>query len=149
MLPHRRIHDSRVGRVHGEICCARLIVNLQNRFPGISTICRSINASLVAGSPDLTLHRRINEIGIGRVHNDPSNLTCVLESYVFPGFAGIGRLVHAVAVAGCDTANRSLTCSNVDNVFICFGHRDGANGTDTKVAIRYVTPGVSRVIGLP
>ena len=118
MFPHRSVHNSWVGGVHGEICCARLIINLKYRLPRVPAVSRSIYTTLFTWSPNLPLDGHIDKVGIRWVDNDPGNLTRVRESYVFPGFTGIGRLVHAIAMAGRNTTNRSLTCANVDNVFI-------------------------------
>ena len=79
----------------------------------------------------------------------PGNLTRVFKANVRPSLAGVSRLIHAVAVTGRHAPNGCLAGSDVDNVVVGFGDRNGTDCSHTEIAVRDIVPGRTCIVRLP
>ena len=149
VLPHRRVHDARIGRVHRQIGGAGLVVDLQDGLPGVAAILAAVHATLFAGPPDLSLDGNVHEIGVFGMDDNPGDLPRLRQADVLPGRTGIGRFVHAVAVTGRDTTDRRLARADVNDVDVGLGHGDRTDRADVEVVVGYVLPGNAGIFRLP
>ncbi len=63
----------------------------------------------------MTERRNVNQIRIARMDEYRADLLCVAQAKVFPGFAAVNRLIHAVAGGKIRTL-KSFTAADVDRV---------------------------------
>ena len=81
------------------------------------------------------------------MNEDLANLARIFQSNVLPGFSGVDRLPHAVALRNV-APNASLSGSDIDNARIRNRHRDTAD-RGRSVLVKDRRPGVGAVGGLP
>ena len=83
------------------------------------------------------------------MYDHSGNLTRVFKANVCPCLARVSGLVHAVTVTGCNPPNWRFTGSDIDNVLVGFGDRNGTDCPHAKIPIRHVIPRCTRVVGFP
>ncbi len=91
-------------------------------------------------------HRGKGDVRIGRMHDDLADLSFLLPN-VSPGFAGISRLVDAVAGRHI-SANVGLARADVNDIRIGRRHSDGTDGRN-GLLVENGFPGEAGVGGLP
>ena len=149
VMPHRRVKNAWIGRVHDEVGGTGFRAYAQHMFPGLSTIGASKYTALITGTPDLALHGNQYRVGVGWVNLDAGDLPGFFQPDMGPGFASIGGLPHAVAMRGGDATDGGFTGAHVDDIFIRRRNCNRADGTHLEVTIRDVLPGRTRVDGFP
>jgi hypothetical protein len=147
-LPERGVQDPRVRRIHREVRRARLVVDVQDLLPRFAAVLGTEDAALGVRAPDVALRRDVDEVGVLRVHAHARDLARVLESHVLPGAAGVGRLVHAVAVRGV-AADRLFAGADVDDVRIGLGDGDRADRAGPEILVGDDLPVRAAVARLP
>ena len=149
MVPQGCIQDSRVARIHAEICCTRIGADFQNMFPAFAAIRGAKNAAFFIRSPDLALNCNECDVGIGGVDFNLRNLTAFFQADVLPGLACIGGFPDAVATAGGHAADRCFAGADIKDVVVRFGNRHRADGANFEIVVGKVFPGGTRVLCLP
>ena len=92
------IQDLAVAGVDVYFVKAGVFAHGQHRFPGLPSVGGFVDAPVTARRPQGTVRGHINDIGIGRVNGDHSDVFGILQSHVFPAFATVVRAVHPVAI---------------------------------------------------
>src|SRR5579871_5680467 len=129
----------RIGRMHGEIDDAGLIINVEDLLPGRAAVGRLEEPALLIGSIEPAKGPDVNDVGIFGMDLDAARLEGLLEPHVLPGLAPIGRFVHAVAIRN-GVARIVFARSDPDNVSIGGRYANVADG-DGVFAIKLVLKG--------
>src|ERR1700678_560163 len=92
-------------------------------------------------------HGGIHTIGIARIDGDCWNLEAITQAEMSPGFARIGGFVDSVADGEIGPV-QPFAASNINNVGIGSGYRDGPNGL-RRLVIENRIPGAAVIVRLP
>ena len=145
--PEGGIKDARIVRVHGEVDRAGMFADIKDLLPGCAAILGAENAAFFVGPKEVTERGDINEVGIFRMCPHAGNVAGITKADVFPGFAGIGRLPHAVAM-GNVAAHGFFAGADINHVVVPGSHLDSADRAAEK-PIRNRSPTSAGVFGLP
>ena len=88
-----------------------------------------------------------NFVGIARIDGKRGDLLSVCEAEMRPGFAGVGRLINAIA-DGEIGAMQSLAAAYINDVGVGGGHGDGADRL-RRLGIEDRVPGAAVVVRFP
>src|SRR5581483_659987 len=116
-----------IGRLHGDIDRAGVIVDVQRLAPGLAAVGGHEYAAIRARTPLQAEHRNHDVIGVMWIDDDAADLADVLEAHEIPGLARIRREIdtragdHVVADVG-------LAGAHPDQVRVRGGNGDRANG---------------------
>ena len=94
---HRRVKRVGLSPVDDQIDRAGLVVDVEHLRPGLPSITCLEHAAFLAGRPQASHRRDVDNVGIGRVDDDAADLPGFLQPHPLPRLAGVGRLVDAVA----------------------------------------------------
>ena len=83
-LPESCINGARICRVHSQVNGTGFRSLGEHEFPGLATVCRTINAALRIRSPKMAQGRDVNDIGIFWMDHNRANLIGLLETHVLP-----------------------------------------------------------------
>ena len=125
-LPHGRIKDARVGRVHGEIHSARVLVDEQDAFPVAAAVQGAVNAAFLLGAVQVTERGHVDDVRVGRMNHDPADAAAVVEPHVLPALAAVSGLVDTVANDDV-AADEALTSARPHDVGIARRDRQRAD----------------------
>ncbi len=122
LLPQRRIHDVRIGRVDADIVAARVLVLVEHFLERAATVGRSKDPTLRIRPVRVSECSHEYPVWIVRVDVDHRDHLRVAQAEMRPRPAGVGRLVDAVA-DGQVGPNDARAGADVDDVRI--RRRDG------------------------
>ena len=140
--------DVGVVRVQDQIDGARMVVAVEDFLPGGATVFGAEHAALGIAPVGMAQGGDIDDIGVGGMNADARNGLRVGEAGVFPGAAGVGGLVDAIALHDV-AAQFGFAHPDVDRIGIGLGDRDGADGGAMDLAIGDRAPGGAAVGSLP
>ena len=149
--PHRREEDIGVLRIHCQVVGAGVLADLEHLLPRPSAVFRAVHAPLRIRPEDVAKGGHVREIRVGGMDADSGDEAGLLESDVLPGLAGVGGLIHTVAVR--DVAARAGGARpHVDDVRVGVGDGHRADRADVDLPVRHgrfqVTP-ASVVLNTP
>ena len=125
-IVHCREQFQGVRGVHDQISGAGFFVDIQDLLPRFAAVLRPVDAALRVLAPFPAHCRRVSDVRVGGVEDDPVDPLGRLEPHVGPGLAPVQRFVDAVshrhAVAGIPFAG-----SHPDNVGARLEHCDRAD----------------------
>ena len=116
-------------------------------MPALSAISGAEDATFRISSVSVTECRNENNVGILRVNGEAADVATVFESDRMPGFAGVGALVHAIALQDV-VANAGFAGAYVDDVWVRLSYGDGYNGRELFL-VRHRSPVQAAVGRLP
>src|SRR5439155_21568516 len=145
-VPKRRIDNQRVVRLEREIDRAYLVALEQHLLPRRAAVARAIDAAIRIRAVDVSERGDEHDVRSARVDDHLADLPRRLEADVPPRLAGIGRLVHAVAV-GDLRSHVGLAGPDVYDIGIRRRHRNGADrGDRLGIEDRHpASPGIRRL----
>ena len=147
VIPEGGIEDAGVGGVDGEFAAAGVFVETgEEEVPGFAAVFAAVDAAVFGGAVWGTLGGDVDEVGVGGMDADACNGTGFGEAEVFPGAAGVGGFIDAIAVGGGDAADGVLAHADVDDVGVGRGDGDSADGRGFDEAIGDVAPGFAGVV---
>ena len=149
VLPHGRVENARIGRIHGQLGRARPLVDEEHLLPGGAAVGGLEDAALGGGRVERALRGDPQHVGVLRVHDDARDVPRVVEPHLLPRLAGVGGAIDAVAGMRHHAAHRVLARAHVDHVRIT--RRDGnrPDGARLEGAVGDVPPADAHVVGLP
>ncbi len=83
--------------IHDEVDGARYIVHIEHLAPVRATVGGFEDAALGVVGIDVPHRRGVDHIGVVRIDDDLRDCVRIFEARIVPRFAGVDRLVHAVA----------------------------------------------------
>src|SRR6185369_3749446 len=92
------IEDVGVARVHRQVGDAGVLVDREDRFPGLAAVGGLVEAAVAARIPQRALGRDEDHVRIARIDDDLPNVLGALETHIDPGLAAVDRLVDAVPI---------------------------------------------------
>ena len=146
-VPHHRIDDVRILRVHVEVGAAMAVVDEEGLAPGGSRVARDEDTAV--GVRPARMSHRADEDGarVGRAHHHARDMARVGESEVPPALAAIRGLEDAATerhrVAGVGFAG-----ADVDDIRVARLEREVTDG-EGRLVLEDRVPGRARVCGLP
>ena len=96
----------------------------------------------------MALGRDVDAVRIARMDTDLADVSGIGEAHVHPALTAVARLVDPVAV-GDVGANRALAHARVDDPGLGIRHRERAYRGSPEIAVAHVSPGGTRILGLP
>ena len=96
-LPHARVQDHRIGRIHDQIAGAGLVVDVQDFFPRATAVGAAEDSALGVGSPCMSEGSDEDHFGIRGAHDNGRNLPDILKPHRTPAGARIGREEHTTS----------------------------------------------------
>ena len=96
-LPHAGEEGAGVGRIDHQVAGAGLLVHEEHVLPGDAAVERAVDAALGLGRVAVADRRRVDDVRVGRVHDDAADPARSLQPHVGPRLAGVQRLPDAVA----------------------------------------------------
>src|SRR5581483_228265 len=97
-VPERRVDRARVRRIDREIDRADVVALEEHFLPRRAAVLRTEDAAIRIRAVRVAERCDVDEVRVARVNEDARDVLRVVESDVPPRLAGIGRLVHSVAV---------------------------------------------------
>ena len=94
----------------------------------LSPVCSAINTALLLRARRAPQRAHKRDVGIGRMNQDPSNASRVIEAHVRPVFAGVRRKINAVAHHVAVANRPGLPCAHPDHAGVERRNRDGTDG---------------------
>ncbi len=150
VVPHRRVQDARVGRVHRQPRrAAGRVLPLEHLQPRLAAVGRAVDPALRRSLPSVALRRDVDDVRVVGMHPHGRDLARGGEPHVDPRLPLVGTLVDAVAVGRRLPADRMLAAPHVDHVGVGRGDRDGADGARLEEAVGDVAPRQPGVVGAP
>ena len=146
-IPERGVDRLRVRRIDGDVDRADVVALEQHLLPRRAAVSRAIHAAVRIAAVGMTDRRDEHDIGILWIDGHPTDLPRVVETDVGPVLAGIGGLIHPVAVRDL-RPHVAFTGADVDDVRIRIRDGDGANRRH-RLRIEDRQPGPPRVRRLP
>ena len=110
----RRVQHRRVGRVHGQIDHARVVVHEQHLAPAHAPVGGLEDAPFRVGAEQVSHRGHPHHVRVGGVHHDAPHVARLLEPGQAPALAPVGGVVdalaprRAVAVVGLARAHPDL-----------------------------------------
>ncbi len=147
-LPDGREKHAGIVGVHRQVGGSGVLTLGQHVLPRLAAIGGAKNTTLLAGSEGVTEGRDVDDIRVAWMDPDPGDMPRILEPQMRPGLAGVGRPVHAVAVADVQP-DAGLAHPGVDHVRVRGGDLDGAYRGGLEEAVGDVLPVGPGVVGLP
>ncbi len=96
-LPHGGEEDGGVVGINFDLVATRGLVQEKDPGPGFAAIAGFVHAALLLGRVGVAQGGDVDGVGIRRVYHNAPNAPGFFQPQVPPGFARIGRLVHAIA----------------------------------------------------
>ena len=124
------------------------VVHEEHVLPAGAAVERAEDTALAALAEDVAEGGDEDDVGIGRVDGDASDLLRLDESHGCPGLPRIARLVDAVTL-GEVASHAGLAHAGVDDVGVRLGDGERADRAGPEVAVRHRQPGDAAVLGLP
>src|SRR5262249_53859923 len=87
-----------VARIEDDIGNAGISVDGENAFPCPAPVGRLVKTALTAATPERTLCRDVNRLGITRIEHDAADVFTLLEPDICPRLASIRAFVNAIAI---------------------------------------------------
>ncbi len=120
---------------------------VEDLLPSGAAVERAVEAAVGVGGVGVAQGGDVDAVGVGGIHHDAADAVGGGEADAAPGLAGVGGLVHAVAV-GIFRADVGLAGADVDDVGVGGGNGDGADGLH-RLGVEDRVPGAAGVVGLP
>ena len=146
--PHGRVEHVRVRGVHGDFVRAGALADVEHLLPVRAAVGGPEDAAHLVGSEGVAEHRRVDDVRVLRMDDDPADLPGVAESDVGPALSAVRGLVHPVP-RGDVAPDGGRTASHVNDARVGVRHVNGADGARRVVAVRDVHPALARVGRLP
>ena len=146
-LPHPGVQDPGVVRVHDQVRGAGVFVHEQDVFPGLATVHGPVDAALRLGGVGVAQRRRVNDVRVRRMDDDPADPRGRVEAHVLPGLPGVGGLEHSDA-DGDVGPDEGLAGPGPHDVGVGLGDGQRADGVDILV-VEHRAPLDAPVFGLP
>src|SRR6185436_1405315 len=89
--------DVGVGRIDVDVRAGRLGIDVEDALPGLAAVSGLVEAALLARAPLTAEDGHIDNVGVFRIDDDPSDLVRRGEPDAGEVLAAVGRLVDAVA----------------------------------------------------
>src|SRR6185437_4811930 len=125
-----------------------VVVDEEDLGPVLAAVGGLVDAALGVGGEQMAEGGGVHDVGILRVHNDPTDDVGRAQADEAPVLAAVGGLVHAAA--GEDgVAGRGVAGADVEDLRIRGRHRHGADAAGLEVAVGEVAPVVAVVGRLP
>ena len=147
-MPESGVEDARIVGNQFEIGRARRVGDGEHLLPIDAAIGGAVDAALFVCEEWIAQGGDINDVRILGVNADGGDLAHVAQSDKLPGFARVGRLVHA-APDGHIAANFGRAGAGIHDVRVGLRDLNGAHGSDGDLAIRHIDPGVTGIGSLP
>lgn len=96
-LPHGGEKGGGIVGIDFDLVATRGLVQEKDPGPGFAAITGFVHAALLLGRVGVAQGRDVDGVGIRRVYHDAPDAPGLFQPEVPPGFARIGRLVHAIA----------------------------------------------------
>jgi len=142
-----RVDHVGVRRVELGARHAGVLVDLERDLPRRAAILRLVEASLATRRPERPFGRRVDHVGVPRVHEDPGDVLRLPEAGVRPGLAAVQALVDTVAGADV-TAADVLPGPHPDRLVIARVDRQAADRVG-RLLVEDGRPGRAAVLRLP
>jgi hypothetical protein len=139
------VEDVGALRVDGDVVDAGVGIDGEGLLPGGAAVEGAVDAALLIGSPEVALGGDVDDVGVGGVDDDASDVVALFESDVGPGGAAVHRLVDAVAPGGALAIVR-LACAGVEDGGVGGGEGEVANG-GVGLVVEDRGPGLAAVEG--
>ena len=146
-FPQRGVEDIGIGRVHGDVGRAGVLVDVKHFPPVLAAVGGGEDAALLVRAIGMPQHGGEQAVRVARVHGQRGNLLAVAKAQVRPGLARVGGFVDAVA-DGEVRALQAFAAGHINDVGVGGSHRDGADGTG-GLAVEDRRPGAAVVVGFP
>ena len=99
-LVSRRIDSVRAGEVYSHIHKTGVLVDKQGVHPGLTPIGGLVQTPFLIGTPQMPHSSHIDNVGIGGMDGNATDVMAILESHIGPGVTAIGRFVDPIAPGG-------------------------------------------------
>ena len=120
------VHDVRVRRIEDDVDASVVLVDLQDRLPGLAAVNRPIEPALLVRVPQVAHDRGVYDVGVLRMDGQAGDVARVVQAQVGEALAGVGRLVDPVSPAG-RVAPVPLAAADVDDDRVRGRDRDTAD----------------------
>lgn len=127
-LPHGGEKDIGVVGVNFDLIAARVFVQEKDAIPGFAPVGSLVHTALLLGRVGIAQGGDVDGVGIGGVHHNAPNASGFFQAQVPPAFAGIGRLVHAIAQRVRRPNDEGLTRATPHLIGVAGGNGQGTNG---------------------
>ena len=138
-LPEAGEQDARVGGIHRQFHRPGVGVAVQHLLPVCPAVARAVHAARFVRPEDVAQRRDIDQVGVGRVHQDAPDMPGLAQPHMRPGQPGIGRFVDAVAIRHVQP-DRRLAHPGIDDVRVRPRHRDRAHGGGVEEPVAHAAP---------
>ena len=88
-----------IGRMHLHFDDAGSLIDIERAFPGFASVGGLVDAAFLVAAIQSPQRADVDDIGIGGVDDDFTDLKSLFQAHVHPGLASVDRLVHSIAVA--------------------------------------------------
>ena len=147
MIPQHAIHDVGVGRIELDLDGARVLVDEEDLLPRAPAVGRAEDAALRVGAVGMSKSRDKDDVGVGWMDDQASDLLHVAQADVGPRLPGVNGLEDAVTDAEIRSME-PLAGADVEDVGIRPGHADVADRPGGR-RVEDRCPGSSVVVRLP
>ena len=79
-LPHRRVENARLLGIEIDVRAARVLIDLEDRLPGLPAIGRLVKTALLIGVPEMAGGAHVDGVAIGRIDPDRADPLGILQS---------------------------------------------------------------------
>src|SRR5262249_31273193 len=125
-LPRGDEQRLRIGRTHLNVDDASPLIDGQDLVPGLAAVRRLVEPTFAAWPVESSERADVDDVGVGGMNGDTTDLKTLLESHVLPGLAAVRGLVDAIAIRH-RVARVVLSCSHPDDFRVGLGHGNVAN----------------------
>ena len=146
-VPHNRVDDVRVLRVHVEVGAPVPVVDKERPAPRRPPVARDEHAALRVRPPDMPHGAGEDGAHVGRAHHHPGDVPRITEPEETPAPAAVGRLVHPAA-EGDRIARVRLAGAGVDHVGVSGLQGEIADGK-RRLLLEERGPGGAAIDGFP
>ena len=147
-LPHRCVHDARIGHVDRQVGRAGAVVQKQHLLPRGATVGGAEYPPIGRRAEGMPERRDECDIGIGGVHAQRRDLLRIGQTARRPRLPAVGRAIHAGAVREVFTG-LAFARTDPDHVGIAGRHSNRANRREVGLAVGEIFPRLTRIRGLP
>jgi len=146
-LPHAGEEHARIVRIHGDVRAAGVLVDEQHAVPRSAAVGRSEDAALRLRAVRVAERAGEDDVGVLRVDDHARDAAGPIEAHARPRFAGVGRLVDAIADRDV-ASDECLAGAGPDRVRIAGRNRQRANRLDVLIVEDRIPVGAG-VAGFP
>ena len=131
-LIHCRNQNIRILRIHHDIRTTREVIYKENALPSLSAIGGLVDAALFVTAPEAAHRSHVEDIGVGWMYDNTTNMLRLFEADLGEGCATIRGLVHPVTPARALAVVR-LTGADIEDIRMALANREVTDTAGFKV----------------